>query len=100
MQLQSAYERCWYPIKPEKAYNQAMLEDYLRYQELTNVHLLTDPLVCVDHDYGMNCQKCCMLHWTCKLLKRNSNIPVQAGIQTVIYYFKFKYYLVITVDFS
>ena len=60
------------PYKTRGAYNGAMLEDYLRYRELTNVHLLTDPLVCVDHDYGMNCQKCCMLHQTSKLLKRNS----------------------------
>ena len=72
MQLQSTYERCWYPIKPEKAYDRTMLEDYLRYQELTNIHLLKDPLVCVDHDYGMNCQKCYVLRLIYKLLKRNS----------------------------
>ena len=72
MQLQSIYERCWYFIRPGKVYDQTMLEDYLRYQELAVLHLLTDPLVYTDHDYGMNCQKCYVLHQTYKLLKRNS----------------------------
>ena len=83
MQLQSIYKRYWYLIRPWKVYDQTMLEDYLRYQELANVHLLTDPLVYADHDYGMNCQKYYVLHWTNKFYKGTQNIPVQAGMQTV-----------------